>query len=164
MHWHAKMKKIVLCSVQGSSALKCSLLLNGWIFITRSITAVQLNRLFFSVWVWWSTLHWWTFHFLMSVICIINNKDTIIYYILSKTDEVISVSFSKTIILVNVTLESVHLGGRKGKVKQVTPNFKCSGLGICISVRFCQSNFDKHWWNWAFKWNNLLCFTGNVNP
>ena len=31
---------------------QCSLLLNGWIFITRSITAKQLNWVFFSVWVW----------------------------------------------------------------------------------------------------------------
>ena len=38
-----KIEIILLCSVQRSSALKCSLLLNGWIFITRSIT-VQLNR------------------------------------------------------------------------------------------------------------------------
>ena len=38
-----KIEIILLCSVQRSSALKCLLLLNGWIFIMRSIT-VQLNR------------------------------------------------------------------------------------------------------------------------
>ena len=124
-------------SVQGSLALKCSLLLNGWIFITRSITAVQLNRVFFSVCVWWSTLYWWTFHFLMSVICIINNKDQQRHYVnyyISKTDEVNSVSFSKTIIFPNVILQSVHLEGRKRKLQHTSPSFKFSGLGICISV------------------------------
>ena len=134
--WACKKEKNCTCSVQRSSALKCSLLLNSWIFITRSIT-VQLNRVFSSVWVWGSTLYWWTFHFLMSVICIINNKDQQRHYVnyyISKTDEVNSVSSSETIILPNVILESVYPGGRKRKFQHTSPNFKFSGLGICISV------------------------------
>ena len=83
---------------------------------------------------------------------------TLLNYYKSKTDEVISVSFSRTISLLNVTLESVHHSGRKRKVQQFTKNFKCSGLGICISVLMFIDEFDHA------KWNNLLCFTGNVNP
>ena len=73
----------------------------------------------------------------MGVICIINNKDQQRHYVnyyRSKTDEVNSVSFSKMIILPNVILESVHPGGRKRKFQHTSPNFKCSGLVICISV------------------------------